>query len=241
MKALDPTLAAALEAPAHEATGARAGAQRPADGRADAQAARGHWRGSCAVDSGSGDGTARECGGDVRSADGQRSPCARVCARVNGSNAATAGKRSPTMRRHREAARRDAQCRAQTLEMIATARALEASAPCSCGECESCLDVALLGITATTLATVHTTIASVAERVRTARKRPQADKRPRCGARCRDGHACRAAALWLPGDPAPRNGRCRLHGGLSTGPRTAEGRARSLAALAAARLRRAGR
>src|SRR5262249_6887405 len=41
---------------------------------------------------------------------------------------------------------------------------------------------------------------------------------PRCGARTRCRGACR--------QPAMRNGRCRLHGGLSTGPRTAEGRAR---------------
>jgi hypothetical protein len=37
----------------------------------------------------------------------------------------------------------------------------------------------------------------------------------RCGARNRRGTAC--------GSPAMRNGRCRLHGGLSTGPKTAEG------------------
>jgi hypothetical protein len=41
---------------------------------------------------------------------------------------------------------------------------------------------------------------------------------PRCGSRTRAGGCCR--------QPAMRNGRCRLHGGLSTGPRTAEGRAR---------------
>jgi len=41
---------------------------------------------------------------------------------------------------------------------------------------------------------------------------------PRCGARTRAGGCCR--------QPAMPNGRCRLHGGLSTGPRTAEGRAR---------------
>lgn len=37
----------------------------------------------------------------------------------------------------------------------------------------------------------------------------------RCGARTRQGSACR--------QPAMANGRCRLHGGKSTGPRTAEG------------------
>jgi hypothetical protein len=45
---------------------------------------------------------------------------------------------------------------------------------------------------------------------------------PRCGARTRTGECCR--------QPAMRNGRCRMHGGLSTGPRTAEGRARCAAA-----------
>jgi hypothetical protein len=38
---------------------------------------------------------------------------------------------------------------------------------------------------------------------------------PRCGAHTRMGHSCR--------QPAMANGRCRFHGGLSTGPRTAEG------------------
>jgi hypothetical protein len=38
---------------------------------------------------------------------------------------------------------------------------------------------------------------------------------PRCGAKTRSGNACEA--------PAMPNGRCRLHGGKSTGPRTAEG------------------
>ncbi|MFM9847001.1 MAG: HGGxSTG domain-containing protein [Hyphomicrobiaceae bacterium] len=44
-------------------------------------------------------------------------------------------------------------------------------------------------------------------------------KAPRCGARTRAGCCCR--------QPAMKNGRCRMHGGLSTGPRTAEGLARS--------------
>jgi hypothetical protein len=41
---------------------------------------------------------------------------------------------------------------------------------------------------------------------------------PRCGAKTRADCACR--------QPAMRNGRCRLHGGLSTGARTASGRER---------------
>ena len=40
-------------------------------------------------------------------------------------------------------------------------------------------------------------------------------KAARCGAKTRRGTACRC--------PAMVNGRCRLHGGLSTGPRTREG------------------
>ena len=42
---------------------------------------------------------------------------------------------------------------------------------------------------------------------------------PRCGSKTRRGTACQA--------PAMRNGRCRMHGGASTGPRTPEGLARS--------------
>lgn len=46
-----------------------------------------------------------------------------------------------------------------------------------------------------------------------------------CGARTRKGTPCRCRALG--------NGRCKLHGGLSTGPKTAEGWARVRAAHAA--------
>jgi hypothetical protein len=50
--------------------------------------------------------------------------------------------------------------------------------------------------------------------------------RPRCGARTRAGGACKA--------PVVRGkSRCRMHGGLSTGPKTPEGKARTLAALKA--------
>src|SRR5579864_4879770 len=41
------------------------------------------------------------------------------------------------------------------------------------------------------------------------------NKARRCGAKTRRGTPCQC--------PAMRNGRCRLHGGLSTGPKTAEG------------------
>lgn len=50
--------------------------------------------------------------------------------------------------------------------------------------------------------------------------------RPQCGARCRDGHECKAKAVVNPKTDKPINGRCRMHGGLSTGARTAEGKER---------------
>src|SRR4029077_9204504 len=40
-----------------------------------------------------------------------------------------------------------------------------------------------------------------------------------CGAKTRRATACEG--------PAMKNGRCRMHGGMSTGPRTPEGRERS--------------
>jgi len=46
----------------------------------------------------------------------------------------------------------------------------------------------------------------------------QFQRAPRCGAKNRQGKPCRAMAM--------RNGRCKFHGGKSTGPKTAEGRAR---------------
>jgi hypothetical protein len=47
--------------------------------------------------------------------------------------------------------------------------------------------------------------------------------RPSCGARTRKGAPCLARVV-------PGKGRCRLHGGLSSGPRTPEGKARIAAA-----------
>src|SRR5262249_49946391 len=48
----------------------------------------------------------------------------------------------------------------------------------------------------------------------------KANAAPRCGARCkRTGKPCRGAAM--------PNGRCKVHGGKSTGPRTPEGLERS--------------
>lgn len=45
----------------------------------------------------------------------------------------------------------------------------------------------------------------------------------KCGARTRKGTSCLCKAL--------ANGRCKFHGGLSTGPRTPEGKKRSAANL----------
>lgn len=54
--------------------------------------------------------------------------------------------------------------------------------------------------------------------------------RPQCGAKTRKGTPCVAKVywpvVWL--EPAKR---CRLHGGLSTGPTTPEGKARQIAAV----------
>lgn len=41
-----------------------------------------------------------------------------------------------------------------------------------------------------------------------------------CGAKTRAGTPCKLTTIF-------ENGRCRLHGGLSTGPTTAEGKARA--------------
>jgi hypothetical protein len=65
--------------------------------------------------------------------------------------------------------------------------------------------------------------------VRPLERFPRAE-RPPCGARTRSGGRCRARVAWPSGEVMPRT-RCRLHGGASTGPRTREGLARSLANL----------
>ena len=62
------------------------------------------------------------------------------------------------------------------------------------------------------------------------RNRPPKRELPPCGARTRAGGSCKARP-WRPRDAVlPRNGRCRMHGGLSTGPRTPEGKARCVVA-----------
>src|ERR1700751_3463183 len=51
------------------------------------------------------------------------------------------------------------------------------------------------------------------------RRRPRRKDRPRCGAKTRVGRPCRMRVEF-------GKARCRLHGGLSTGPKTEAGRAR---------------
>lgn len=50
------------------------------------------------------------------------------------------------------------------------------------------------------------------------------EKQRRCGAKTRKGTPCQRKGLG-------RGGRCPNHGGLSTGPKTPEGKARSLQAM----------
>jgi hypothetical protein len=56
-------------------------------------------------------------------------------------------------------------------------------------------------------------------RVRHGVWRPPRRERPRCGATTRTGGRCRAPVVWKAAERRPR-ARCRLHGGLSTGPKT---------------------
>jgi hypothetical protein len=51
----------------------------------------------------------------------------------------------------------------------------------------------------------------------------QADAATRCNAKTRKGAPCQARGLG-------KGGRCRFHGGASTGPKTPAGKARSIAA-----------
>lgn len=47
-----------------------------------------------------------------------------------------------------------------------------------------------------------------------------------CGAMCRNGLPCKAKAV-VNENKFPINGRCRMHGGVSSGPKTQEGRLKS--------------
>lgn len=48
--------------------------------------------------------------------------------------------------------------------------------------------------------------------------------RPKCGAKTRKGTPCQAPPVWRRLEDRARNGRCKLHGGLSTGAKTEAGR-----------------
>src|SRR5262249_13922947 len=50
--------------------------------------------------------------------------------------------------------------------------------------------------------------------------------RPRCNALCRSGWPCWRRVVWDEINDRPRNNRWPNHGGMSTGPRTPEGRQR---------------
>lgn len=47
---------------------------------------------------------------------------------------------------------------------------------------------------------------------------------PFSGARTRKGSPCQAPSVWSKENDKARNGRCKLHGGLSTGPKTEVGK-----------------
>lgn len=49
-------------------------------------------------------------------------------------------------------------------------------------------------------------------------------KRGTCNAKTRKGTPCQAPPVWNKSKDKPRNGRCKLHGGLSTGPKTEAGK-----------------
>jgi len=48
--------------------------------------------------------------------------------------------------------------------------------------------------------------------------------RPQCGAKTRKGTPCKAPPVWDKAADQPRNGRCKMHGGLSTGQRNGDTR-----------------
>jgi hypothetical protein len=48
--------------------------------------------------------------------------------------------------------------------------------------------------------------------------------RGKCGAKTRKGSPCQAPPVWSKSQDKSKNGRCKLHGGLSTGPKTDNGK-----------------
>ena len=49
-------------------------------------------------------------------------------------------------------------------------------------------------------------------------------KRGTCGAKTRKGTLCQAPPVWSKATDKAKNGRCKMHGGLSTGAKTEAGR-----------------
>ena len=52
----------------------------------------------------------------------------------------------------------------------------------------------------------------------------QRKNRGECGAKTRKGTPCKAQPVWCETQDKPKNGRYKLHGGLSTGPKTEAGK-----------------
>ena len=105
--------------------------------------------------------------------------------------------------RHR--ARRNSRKSARRLEIKETSQS----------ECSVTYDTstrASWGLTGITMLTYAAVISYL-------RRRPRRKDRPRCGAKTRAGRPCRMRVEF-------GKARCRLHGGLSTGPKSQAGRAR---------------
>jgi hypothetical protein len=107
-----------------------------------------------------------------------------------------------------------------------------------CDRCEGCTLLDLAERAELALKVNRAAARSVGAVARIARcRKPPKGERPCCGARTRTGAPCRARVLVAEGHAGRElvARRCKLHGGASTGPRTAEGRRRSLEALARGR------
>jgi hypothetical protein len=63
-------------------------------------------------------------------------------------------------------------------------------------------------------------------------------ERGKCGAKTRKGLPCNAPPAWNKATDKAKNGRCKLHGGLSTGAKTEAGRQAIRDSVRASNLRR---
>jgi len=63
-------------------------------------------------------------------------------------------------------------------------------------------------------------------------------ERGTCGAKTRKGTPCKAPPVWNKTTDKAMNGRCKMHGGLSTGPKTEAGRQRISEGVRASNRRR---